>query len=238
MRPAVCGASAISGTSTIAGAPAVERRRDRVEVDLGLARAGDAVDEQRPALAGREQRVDARDGDGLLLGRQRCAVARRRPAARSGARRARSCPSAAICRSSGCEMPAASRSSAARRGPSASASSTRCRAARSGSGLRHGLEPRLARRRDLRRQHERQRARGRRAVVRRDPERQLDEVGRNAGAPGRLDRPQALGLGLPRADDDRIDDTRAERRPHDRADRKRLRARRARGSRARRARAS
>ncbi len=52
-RPAVCGVSAISGTSTIADCAALERGRDGAQVDLGLAAAGDAVQQQRHRSARR-----------------------------------------------------------------------------------------------------------------------------------------------------------------------------------------
>ena len=63
----------------------VERRGDRLEIDLGLARAGDAVD-QRDADAALLDRRAQRVGDRLLVGRQfRLRIVRigqrRRPAA-------------------------------------------------------------------------------------------------------------------------------------------------------------
>ena len=51
-RPAVCGVSAISGTSTIAPRPCASARSITAQVDLGLARPGDAV-QQHLALAAR-----------------------------------------------------------------------------------------------------------------------------------------------------------------------------------------
>ena len=51
-RPAVCGVSAISGTSTTAPLPCASARSITAQVDLGLARAGDAV-QQHLALAAR-----------------------------------------------------------------------------------------------------------------------------------------------------------------------------------------
>ena len=67
-RPTICGVSAISGTSTIAPRPCCERRLGRAQVDLGLARAGHAVQQtlraQRapsaPARSDVEHRAAAR----------------------------------------------------------------------------------------------------------------------------------------------------------------------------------
>ena len=70
-------ASAISGTSTSAGRPASSDVGDRLDVDRGLAAAGDAVEQERSRVARRDRRPDALDG--LGLGGQQ--VAGRRPAA-------------------------------------------------------------------------------------------------------------------------------------------------------------
>ena len=48
----ICGVSPISGTSTIAPPPARQRLADGAQVDLGLARAGDAVQQQLRRRAG------------------------------------------------------------------------------------------------------------------------------------------------------------------------------------------
>ena len=48
-RSTVCGVSEISGTSTMAPLPALQRARDRLEVNLRLARARDAVEQERAA---------------------------------------------------------------------------------------------------------------------------------------------------------------------------------------------
>ena len=52
-RDTICGVSAISGTSTITPRPCASAARGRPQVDLGLARAGDAVQQQ--PLAGRRR---------------------------------------------------------------------------------------------------------------------------------------------------------------------------------------
>ena len=55
-RPAVCGVSAISGTSTIAERPRSSAAATDAQVDLGLAAAGDAVQQQRRARAAASSR--------------------------------------------------------------------------------------------------------------------------------------------------------------------------------------
>ncbi len=69
-RATICGVSAISGTSTITPRPCVERRRGGAQVDLGLARAGDAV--QQAPLGRAAPRAPSRSGASaaLLLGVQ------------------------------------------------------------------------------------------------------------------------------------------------------------------------
>ena len=61
------GVSAISGTRTRAFFPAVYRRRDGLEVDLGLAAAGDAVEEKRGEYAPVEGGDDLGAGSRLVL---------------------------------------------------------------------------------------------------------------------------------------------------------------------------
>ena len=53
-RAASCGVSEISGTSTSARWPSRERRGDRAQIDLGLAGAGDAVQQERRVRAARK----------------------------------------------------------------------------------------------------------------------------------------------------------------------------------------
>ena len=72
--PAMAGVSAISGTSSSALRPSRQRRVDGVQIDLGLARSGDAVQQERVEL--------------LRAGWPR-GSARRPPAARDSARAAR-----------------------------------------------------------------------------------------------------------------------------------------------------
>ena len=57
-RATICGVSAISGTSTITPPPSRERVRGGPQVDLGLARAGDAV-QQQPLARRRRRRSRA-----------------------------------------------------------------------------------------------------------------------------------------------------------------------------------
>ena len=83
-----CGVSAISGTSTIALRPASSAACDRLQVDLGLARAGDAVEQEPPAgrrAGGAAERLEHR------ASAPRCSAvsggaASRRPRRRGGAR--------------------------------------------------------------------------------------------------------------------------------------------------------
>ena len=96
-RPTVCGVSAISGTSTITPSPALERRGRRAQVDLGLARAGDAVEQpaRRPrataATAARLLRRSARpraSARATVSGdRRRLRAARSRTSPRASSRR-------------------------------------------------------------------------------------------------------------------------------------------------------
>ena len=116
-------ARAISGTSTSAGRPALERRGDRLDVDRGLAAAGHAVEQER--ASGRRRSIAVRIAlDRLGLGgRQVRSPAAGRHAARPAGRRA---------------------AVAGARGP-------RPRPARAGRGRRsprpHGAPPRSGRRR-------------------------------------------------------------------------------------------
>ena len=204
-RRAVCGESAISGTSTSTLRPARERALGRAQVDLGLARARDAV-EQEVAAACLEQLLDAGDG-GRLVGRQRSRAAasgRRARSGRAAARRARTSPSSARRRTVAAVVPARATSSASGSGPSAStASSARRRCVAAGApGRRH---PGVARRAHARRKRERERTRRRRAVVGGDPEAQLEHERRDARLLGEPldDRERALVARRPaRLDDD------------------------------------
>ena len=86
-RETICGVSAISGTSTIAPRPCGERRGRGLQVDLRLARAGDAVQQQPRRIACRDRRLDLGER-GRLVGGELPAARRRAPtAACSGARR-------------------------------------------------------------------------------------------------------------------------------------------------------
>ena len=64
-RPAV---SAISGSRISTCLPAVERRRDRFEIDLGLARAGDAVEQRDAEMPARRRCAAQRIGRRALVG--------------------------------------------------------------------------------------------------------------------------------------------------------------------------
>ena len=88
-RPTVWGARAISGTSTIAPRPALERGRARLQVHLGLPRARRPVEQERASAAAVE-RGDDPVGRGALLGQKRRGLALARIA--SGARRAEPAP--------------------------------------------------------------------------------------------------------------------------------------------------
>ena len=84
--------SAISGTSTIAERAALERARGRAQVDLGLAAAGDAVEQQarrRPAVEGGVDPRDARARLGRRRARAPSAARADRRRSRAGARRSR-----------------------------------------------------------------------------------------------------------------------------------------------------
>ena len=59
--------SAISGSRTSACRPCADRLGDRLEIDLGLARAGDAVEQEGRERAGVDR--GAKLGRGLGLGR-------------------------------------------------------------------------------------------------------------------------------------------------------------------------
>ena len=78
-RSISCGVRLISGTSTSAWRPARERQAGGAQVDLGLAAAGDAVQEGRSGRFARHRRGD-RAGRLALVGGQR----RRRVGRRSG----------------------------------------------------------------------------------------------------------------------------------------------------------
>ena len=85
--PTICGVSAISGTSTIAPRPRASAVAGGAQVDLGLARAGDAV-QQQPLGPRRGGSATIASSAALLLGGQRRRRARaRRPRACAGARR-------------------------------------------------------------------------------------------------------------------------------------------------------
>ena len=76
-RATVCGASAISGTSTSTALPARERRLGGLQVDLRLARAGDAVQQEAAgggvvaARSAGERREDRLQRGALLVGQRR-----------------------------------------------------------------------------------------------------------------------------------------------------------------------
>ena len=88
-RPTVCGVRAISGNEHDRSAPAFERNRAGLQVDLGLAAPGCAVEEEVGALPGVEcadDAVESRTLRGAELGRlcltrQRVALCRLRPLA-------------------------------------------------------------------------------------------------------------------------------------------------------------
>ena len=128
--PAVCGVSAISGTSTIAERPRSSARGDRAQVDLGLAAAGHAVQQQRRARgAASIRRGDRLERGALRGGRLDAAGARAhaldpRPARRLGRLFAgRTRPRRSRLRSVACPRPATRATDAALAGPAASASS-------------------------------------------------------------------------------------------------------------------
>ena len=198
---------AISGTRTIAPRPRARACLDGAQVDLGLARAGHPVQQQRPAVAHRGD--DRGQGIGLVGGEDRRLVGRRSEAADrlegacpTGARASRAMtPSAAIRRSVGIVVAAARHSSAAAMLPPASAraAATARRRGLPGSGApagQRGRQPgrraRGRRRQDplaapaapkgaVRpgRQDQLQAGGDRRDVVARDPEGELEQVARN-----------------------------------------------------------
>ena len=165
-RATVCGVSAISGTSTITPRPRGERVGARAQVDLGLARAGDAVQQVLAALADRRDRrlLLGRELDRAIGGR----VGARRPPPRP--RRDRHQPARL--------QPPQRRRGRSPAGPGSRSSSARwlsvSRSPSSVGGV--ALRPQHGPRAAGRRQHERQRARRRRAVLVRHPQRELHEV--------------------------------------------------------------
>ena len=225
-------------------AAAGERRLDRRQVDLGLARAGDAVEE---LLAGRvglavERRDEGVDG-GLLLGEELRRVDRGGEAGGGGG--------AAHARIAGGDQaalgePAQGRAVGADRGgqlrrrhlaaldqrlehrpllhPEPLAALQRRLAGGQDLGPQLGLRPHRAAGAagpGPRRQHQREAARGRRAVLARHPEAELDQLRRGARLE-RLDRlreplrRQLRGLG--ELDHDAEQPPRPERHPHQAAD--------------------
>ena len=70
-RATICGVSAISGTITIARPPPLQRGRDRAHVDLGLARARDAVQQQPLRPPGADRRLDRGQRGRLGVGQRR-----------------------------------------------------------------------------------------------------------------------------------------------------------------------
>ena len=128
-RPTVCGASAISGTSTIAPRPALERRRAGLEVDLGLPAAGRAVEQERAAARRRAPRAIAGDRRALLGGQARAAPPRPASACRSAGGACSLRRFGAAARRARARAPASSRSSRrararGRRAPAAARSTT------------------------------------------------------------------------------------------------------------------
>ena len=218
-RPTICGVSAISGTSTIAPRPRVERRGRGPQVDLGLARAGDAVQQEgrsaagRPGGAarprsGRAPRPARRSGPARGPGRAADARRRRGAGAAPGARArpARGPPGAAGCRgrprAGGRQRTGGARSasSAARwRGrragpPGSSIAASPPAAAACATSARRGRARRGRLPVRSRAAHEPERPRRRRAVLVGQPAGQRDEVGRDAG----LERRRRLGEPLRR----------------------------------------
>ena len=244
-RATACGVRPISGTSTIAPRPAGQRRLDRGQVDLGLARAGDAVQEQLARRAG----LAVERGDDRADGRARCSAQQLRRGAAGAATGVAGRPAhARELRVAISPRPSRRRSVGAvgadrggqlgadmlarARAPPAP---PRCRApSRSAAGAAPPRRPavisarssvfgahRAAARPGPGRQHQlRARARGR-AVLAGDPEAEPDQLRRGA----RLERLERLGEplrrqlgGLGHLDDDAEDPPRPERDPEDAAD--------------------
>ena len=168
-----------------------ERVRRGPQVDLGLARPGDAVQQQPLARRGRDDRAQRRGLIGGQLGLRARGADGRRAGAR-GARRAGRCST----RPRASRRRSAARSPPAKRGSEASSARWRVaqallacpRAPRRAARPQRGLGPRA-----LRGQQERQRARRRRAVLGRHPQREVDELG---GQPRLEDAPRRDGVVL------------------------------------------
>ena len=192
--------------------PALQRRGGGPQVDLRLARAGDAVEEvrcARRALDGPDRRLlGTRERDG----RRRLGVGPGRAAALALGQRDQAA-----------RLEAPQRGELAR-GAHRQRVQQRLLVAREALPVerRVGAErPRLGARLAARGEHELQRARRRRAVLRGHPQRQLDEVRRHVvlAHPGRRHEPlgrQLRVLGEP--DHDAVERLAAERHAHDRAD--------------------
>ena len=204
-RETICGVSAISGTSTIAPRPCASAAAAALQVDLGLARAGDAVQQQRAPARARDRRLDLGERGRLVGGQRRGCGAPRADGACVGARR--------TARRSSATSPR--RLQAAQRGEVAAGDARGSR--REQRALALGGRRRRRRRRRLAptsarfafapggRRDERERAGRRRAVLARHPAARA----RRARAAGRLehrarrDEPSSAQLGaLGDADDD------------------------------------
>ena len=179
-------------------AAARQRALGRAQVDLRLARAGHAVaaaDRLRRPRAASRSRPPRRSG--RASARRAAACARRVTVGTT--RRASSVtrPSPARRRTVAAVVPARSTSSASGSGPSASSSSSaRRRAVAPGTPVAETHVSRGAP--HARRQRQRQRPRGRRAVVRRDPEAQLEHGRRDARRVGQALDERQLALVLRR----------------------------------------
>jgi hypothetical protein len=195
-----------------------ERRRRRAQVDLGLARSGDAVQQVRATG------LDGRERGGLLRGQLDHAVGRR-PRQRLAALSLR------LEQDEATGLEPAQRAEVSARGRR-QAREQRALALAQPLAVEARLRavgPQARARAPGRRQHERERARGRRGVLGGHPERQLDEVGRHGvrahGA--RRDQPLGRQLALGREPDHHaVEALAAERDPHDGADLERLRRQR------------
>ena len=152
--------------------PARERRLGRAQVDLGLARAGHAVEQERAAL------LDLRERAALAVRELHRAV--------GGRVRERGAAALALAdRDQPARLQAPQRARVGRR-HARQRREQRALVLRQPLALqrrRRPLRPQLGPRPPRRRQHERERPRGRGAVLVRHPERQLHELGRHAVLP-------------------------------------------------------